>query len=200
MHVKPCKSKKKKDVKETINKALDFWTCSDQLKFMKEVVALFRLYDVDEENDWVEEIVGTEDLQNVRLMRTMIIISRIAEFHGTTLFNFKLHFPNLYKEMEDHVASLSPYQDEKMLPEEKERLIEDLNDLEELTKNSWVMPHKWRSNNGDIEFGLGTTFGLQWFSWFQAPLNIIDIVCSYRKNSRDKNEKEKEENNETTLQ
>lgn len=120
MHVKSCRQKKKKDVKESISKALDFWTCSDQLGFMREVVPLFRLYDVDEENDWVEDIVGSEDLQNVRLMRTIFIISRIAEFHGTILFNFKLKFPNLYKEMEEYVASLGPYKYPKLLPEEKE--------------------------------------------------------------------------------
>jgi hypothetical protein len=61
-----------------------------------------------------------------------------------------------------------------------------LYDLEEITKKHWSSPHQWRYHENDIEFGLETKYGMQWFSYIRAPVNIFEIVRSYKKLQDDK--------------
>lgn len=56
-----------------------------------------------------------------------------------------------------------------------------LYDLEKITKEKWGAPHQWRYKDKNIEFGLETTHGMEWFSYVQAPSKIVDLVCSYKK-------------------
>lgn len=56
-----------------------------------------------------------------------------------------------------------------------------LHDLEKVTKEYWTSPHQWRYKDKDIQFGIETTYGMEWFSYVQAPARIVDLVCSYKK-------------------
>lgn len=56
-----------------------------------------------------------------------------------------------------------------------------LYDLEKLTNEVWSTPHEWRYHDKNIEFGLETSNGMQWFSYAISPSRIVDIVCSYKK-------------------
>lgn len=67
---------------------------------MRDIIPLFELYDVEDEDDWVENAVGKENERNVRLVRTVYLVSRIAEFHAGKLCNLKIKFPNLHNKME----------------------------------------------------------------------------------------------------
>lgn len=90
----------KKDVNELINDFLDVWDCKQHMSFLKEIIPLIELYDVDEEADWVKDAVGEEDERNVRLIRTVYLVSRIAEFHAGKLASIKMNFKDLFKKME----------------------------------------------------------------------------------------------------
>lgn len=68
--------------------------------FLRDIIPLFDLYDVEDDSDWVKDAVGEEDLQNVRLIRTVYLVSRIAEFHAGVLASLKINFKDLYKRME----------------------------------------------------------------------------------------------------
>lgn len=56
-----------------------------------------------------------------------------------------------------------------------------LTDLEELTKKHWSSPHQWRYNNKNIEFGIDSSYGIQWFPYYQAPVKIQNLVSAYIK-------------------
>lgn len=68
--------------------------------FLRDIIPLFELYDVDEKDDWVVEAVGEEDAQNVRLIRTVYLVSRIAEFHAGKLVSVNIQFKDLFLRME----------------------------------------------------------------------------------------------------
>jgi hypothetical protein len=93
---------KKQSLEEQINHFLQTWRCKEQIAFLRDIIPLFELYDVDDENDWLEKAVGgdEENVRTVRLIRTVYLISRIAEFHAGTLCMLKVQFKNLWQKME----------------------------------------------------------------------------------------------------
>lgn len=68
--------------------------------FFRDIVPLIELYQYDENGDWVAEAVGEENERNVRLIRTVYLISRIADFHSATLCRMKIQFKDLWRKME----------------------------------------------------------------------------------------------------
>lgn len=91
---------KKKTLNELINEFLNSWDCEQHMSFLKEIIPLVELYDVDEDDDWVKKAVGEESERNVRLIRTVYIVSRIAEFHAGKLCSLKINFKDLWRRME----------------------------------------------------------------------------------------------------
>lgn len=96
--------KQKKTVEQEIHEFLESWNCAQQIAFLRDIIPLFELYDVDTLKDWLSDTVGEADLKNVRLVRTVYLISRIAEFHAGTLCLLKSNFKNLYKKLEKVAA------------------------------------------------------------------------------------------------
>ncbi len=92
--------KQKKTLEQQINEFLDVWDCKQQIAFLRDIIPLFELYDVEDEDDWVKNAVGEEDERNVRLVRTVYLISRIAEFHAGKLCSIKTNFKDLWQKME----------------------------------------------------------------------------------------------------
>ncbi len=93
---------KKKTLEEEINEFLEIWGCREMTTFLRDIIPLFELYDVEEEADWVKDAVGEEDERNVRLIRTVYLVSKIAEFHAGRLCSINVRFKNLWKRMEKH--------------------------------------------------------------------------------------------------
>lgn len=91
---------KPKTLESEINKFLESWGSKEMTSFLHDIIPLFELYDVDEEDDWVRDAVGESNLQNVRLIRTVYLMSRIAEFHAGKLCIINMNFKNLWKRMQ----------------------------------------------------------------------------------------------------
>lgn len=73
--------------------------------FLREIIPLVELYyDVNEETDWIRQTVAEEDIDHVRLMRTVYLISKIASFHASKLCKIGVDFRNLWKRIEKEIA------------------------------------------------------------------------------------------------
>ena len=92
----------KKTIEEEINEFIELWDFNKQSSFLREIIPLFELYDVDDENDWVKKEVGGDAMNvgTVRLLRTVYLMSRICEFHAGTMCVTNCKFKNLWKRME----------------------------------------------------------------------------------------------------
>lgn len=90
----------KNSIENQINQAIELWDCKRQIAFLEDIIPMLELYDVDEDDDWVKNAVGESNERNVRLIRTIYLISKIAENHCGALASFKISFPNLYLKME----------------------------------------------------------------------------------------------------
>jgi hypothetical protein len=94
----------KKTLEQEINDFLEKWDINQMCAFMHDVMPLMELYNVDENNDWVKDIVGESNEKNVRLIRTVYLVSKIVEFHSSIMAHLKMNFKDLYKRMEKHVT------------------------------------------------------------------------------------------------
>jgi len=92
--------KAKKTLEDEINEFLESWDSERLCAFLRDIIPLFHLYNVEKEEDWLVDIVGKEDERNVRLIRTVYLISRIAEFHAGKLAFIKMNFKDIYLKME----------------------------------------------------------------------------------------------------
>jgi len=96
--------KKKKTLEDEINEFLEYWDADQMCAFLRDIIPLFELYDVEDEDDWVADAVGKENERNIRLIRTVYLVSRIAEFHAGKLCGVKINFKEIYRKMEKQGA------------------------------------------------------------------------------------------------
>lgn len=96
---------KKLPLDQEINQFLQEWDSKHLISFLQDIIPLFELYDVQDEGDWVADEVGgdIETVRNVRMIRTVYLISRIAEFHAGKLCLINVRFKNLWQRMEKAV-------------------------------------------------------------------------------------------------
>lgn len=93
--------KNKKTLEKDIENFLELWNVNSLIELIKELYPICELYNVDEEDDWVRDEVGVENLQNVRLVRTVYLISRLAEFHASKLVTTKINFKDIWVRMKE---------------------------------------------------------------------------------------------------
>lgn len=101
-------------MEEEINLFLESWGSKEMINFLNDVIPVLELYNVDENDDWVKTAVGEENERNVRLIRTVYLISRLAESHAGKLSLINMRFKGLWKRIEKEVDNLS-------LPLEKDK-------------------------------------------------------------------------------
>lgn len=97
----------KHSVDVDIHRFLELWPRETLVSFLSDVVKLFELYNVDDQDDWVADEVGQENVQNVRFIRTVYLISRIAELHAGKLCKIKIELKELYRRMENLIEKKS---------------------------------------------------------------------------------------------
>lgn len=90
----------KKDIQTEINEFLDLWDYEQISEFFRYIEPLVQLYDISETKDWVADEVGVENTQNVRLIRTVYIISRMSEMFAGRFVNINVQFKGLWKRLE----------------------------------------------------------------------------------------------------
>lgn len=92
--------KKKRTLEEEINEFMKDWDHRALTRFFEDVYPLIELYKVEQGNDWVEDIVGKEETRTIRIIRTVHLLSKIADYHATRLCKSKVAFKDLWRRME----------------------------------------------------------------------------------------------------
>lgn len=99
--------KNKHNIEEEINSFLEFWDCKQMVDFLQKLSPLLELYDVYDEDDWIMLKVGEENTDNVRLIQTVYLISKLAESYSSVFCKIKITYPKLWKRMEKHIEDLN---------------------------------------------------------------------------------------------
>ena len=99
--------RKKKTIEDEINEFLEIFDSKCLGDMFEDFCELFRLYDIDDKEDWLAIRVGPENCRQVRLIRTCYLISKIAENNSSRLFKIKTTFPYFYRKLEEHAKCLT---------------------------------------------------------------------------------------------
>jgi len=92
--------KDKNSLEYKLEKAIEFWDLKKLTQMLCDFYDIYELFDVDKDNDWIKNEVGEENTTNVRFVRMIYLISRIADHHTGDLAIFKSQFPKLWEKME----------------------------------------------------------------------------------------------------
>lgn len=94
-----------KKIKRTLNEEtldfINFLTDKDTIEFMQILDDYYKAFDVEENNDWVAEEVGKENATLIRMIKTCVMFSQIAELYTGKLLIIKTKFPMYFKKMHD---------------------------------------------------------------------------------------------------
>lgn len=93
---------KKTNLEHKLNDFLSVWDLESMQRFLIDSIPIIELYEGIGEKEWLKEEVGEEDELNVRLIRTVYLISRLADFHAGRLCTIKAKFPSLWKKLENY--------------------------------------------------------------------------------------------------
>lgn len=93
---------KRKPIEEEINLFLEDFGLNELIRFFEDVYPLFHLYDITDEEDWMRAHIEEEEITTVRSIRTVYLLSKLAEFQAGKLCSLKVKYPDLWKRMEKH--------------------------------------------------------------------------------------------------
>lgn len=91
-----------KNLEEEINLFLYDWGYEQIVAFLQDVIPLFELYNVNEDDDWVQDELGRDEnyTTTVRIIRTVYLMSKIATNHSGRLCSLNAKYRDLWKKME----------------------------------------------------------------------------------------------------
>lgn len=88
------------DLNAEMEVILGIYRCEQFTSLLEDIFELVMLYNVDETNDWVKDVVGEIDTRDVRLARTAYLISRLADNHHRLLRKVHQLAPGFWKRAE----------------------------------------------------------------------------------------------------
>lgn len=90
----------KKNIETEINEFLEVWDVNSMISFLTSAFHLTELYNVEEEDDWVEKLVGPDEVITIRSIRTVYLMSKFAELQAGKLATTRMRFKDLWKRLE----------------------------------------------------------------------------------------------------
>lgn len=88
------------DFNEEMSKILGIYGHEQLCSLFDDTYELIKLYNVDENDDWVKDIVGAENVWEARVARTAYLLSRLAHNHADLLKRVKRVAPGFYQRAE----------------------------------------------------------------------------------------------------
>lgn len=89
-----------KNIEQEINDFVKLFGQKEIIEFMEKCIDILELYDVDEEEDWVVDSVGKDQATNVRIIRTIYTISKIADSFASRFKTLNIMHPQLWRKLE----------------------------------------------------------------------------------------------------
>ena len=89
-----------KSIEDEIQDLFEEWMPKKICDFMKDILHIFELYDLPDDEDWIAKEVGPENERNVRVIRTFYLLSKFAEKHAASLVRLNVKNSNLYNRLE----------------------------------------------------------------------------------------------------
>lgn len=89
-------------LEEQINNFLDVWDEKKTSDFFRDILPLFKLYNITEEDDWLADEVGgdEENVRTIRLLRTVYLMSKLISHFSPVFCELNIIYKGLWEKME----------------------------------------------------------------------------------------------------
>lgn len=84
-----------------INAFVQKWDVYSLIELVGLAEKLIELYDMDEKDDFLREYYGKEDGDNIRIVMTVTLLSKMSELFGAKMVSTNVKFPKLWKRLND---------------------------------------------------------------------------------------------------
>lgn len=84
-----------------INAFVQKWDVYSLIEFVGLAEKLIELYDMDEKDDFLRQYYGKEDGDNIRIVRTVMILSKMSEVFGAKMVSTNVKFKGLWKKLSE---------------------------------------------------------------------------------------------------
>jgi hypothetical protein len=88
------------DYNEEMSKILGIYNLPKFLELIEDIYEIVHLYNVDESDDWVKDVVGNDSVRDIRLCRTAFLLSKLAHRHADSLKHVKRKAPGFWQRAE----------------------------------------------------------------------------------------------------
>lgn len=99
---------KHKPLDYEINDFIDHWDHDSLISILSDLLPIVELYYVEEDKDWVKDAVGEDDTRNVRIIRTVYLLSKLADRHAGKLSLMKAKYRDLWLRLEEKSVNVGP--------------------------------------------------------------------------------------------
>lgn len=99
--------KKTQTLEEEINEFIEYWDQDKIISLLRDTIPFFELFDISDEEDWVSDAVGEENQATIRWIRTVYLVSKMAEIQAGRLLYVNTKFKRLWRRMEN--ANMGTY-------------------------------------------------------------------------------------------
>jgi Holliday junction resolvase RusA-like endonuclease len=89
------------NLSEDISKIMGIYGPDELIDFLRYAYELSELYNVTEENDWVKDQVGEDEVREVRITRTAYLLSKLAHNHAVLLKKIDRSCPAFWQKAEN---------------------------------------------------------------------------------------------------
>lgn len=94
-----------KNIEQELIEFFKLWDFESLSELVRDLIPIVELYDARIEKDEIAEFVQDQDKQNVILLRTSYLLSKIADRHTGILSKTKIRHPGFYKRLEAKARS-----------------------------------------------------------------------------------------------
>jgi hypothetical protein len=101
-------NRKKRDLEEELNEFMSVWDKKKVASLLKDMIPFFELFHIDEgAEEEFEEYEGEVYEAQVRILRTVYLLSRLAHTHAGDLCLMNARFKNLWVRMEKESLNMN---------------------------------------------------------------------------------------------
>ena len=90
----------KKTLEQELAEMLEDFPAKELIELLRNIAPMWKLFDVDDDRDWVVDEVGEENEGNVRILRSFYLVSKLADNCAALLCRIKFRHGGLWKRME----------------------------------------------------------------------------------------------------
>jgi predicted KAP-like P-loop ATPase len=88
------------ELESNIQVFFDKWSFEEMNDLARFFLEFLEVFELDKEMDWEKEVIANEDVRNVKIIRCMYIVLKMADLYAGKLVATKVEFKSLWRKLE----------------------------------------------------------------------------------------------------